>query len=163
MKKTRKKCSVLEVGSIYILPPWPRFHDSKPFHHGEKLDCSESMEFSESMSTTEVVQYHCTRMKCQSMRCSQSFLEGLYGLAIPKEGPRLHKGSCSRLSVHQCFCAHRSLQIQEPGRRKADTTGRGDGAICAVLSLEATTNTGDWALTASNWVGPVVSLVLPNG
>ena len=73
------------------------------------------------------------------------------------------RGAVLRLSVYQCCCTQRSLQIQEPGRHKADTTGRGDGAICAVLSLEATTNTGDWELTASNWVGPVVSLVLPNG
>ena len=114
------------------------------------------------MSTTKVVvSLHKDEMSKYTMFRNLSFKD-CRDLQSQRKIHAYIRGAVLRLSVYQC-CTHRSLQIQEPGRRKADTTGRGGGAICAVLSLEATVNTGDWELTASNWVGPVVSLVLPNG
>ena len=61
----------------------------------------------------------CTRMKRQSMPCSQSFLQGLYGLAIPKEDPRLHKGSCSQVMYSPMVLY--SPQPPGPGARETQS------------------------------------------
>ena len=83
------------------------------------------------------------------------------GTCNPKGRSTPPRGSCSKVNCSPTllYSPHHpdpegvATDGMEHGGTNADTVGRGEGAIHSALSPEATANTGDWELTALNWMG----------